>query len=166
MHNTLTEGLPRWGVAQVGAVQIRDATFQAHPHRCVFRTAIVMLCPIDLYGGVTKCSHAVSDSLVISMNKIGASVPTLQSFASSVILHYFVGRHYFNSFLKLIANQHLKPFVSLCVQKHPFGITEHCQSRHDIQQDHVPLHPLRSPLQRMLGRWHSKSPWGLVLKVL
>lgn len=77
----LTEGLPGcsgWGCPHKGR------HFQVHPHVCAFQATIVILRPIDLYAGVTKCSHAVSDSLVISL------VGTIS-----------------NYFLKLIANQHL-----------------------------------------------------------
>lgn len=98
----LTEGLPGcsgWGCPHKGC------HFQVHPHVCAFQATIVILHPVDLYAGVIKCSHAVSESLVISL------VGTIS-----------------NYFSKLIANQHLTK--TLC---EPVSKTTHSELRSAVK---------------------------------
>jgi len=124
---------------------------------------------MGIYAEVIKCSYAVSDSLVISTYKIRAPVPAPQPSTSSVLkLLDLLCRHCYNYFLKLIANQHLTKILCepLCPKTPMEDCTDYCQNKCDLQQDHVPLHPLRSLQLCMLARQPSKSHSGPVLKVL
>lgn len=87
------------GFSLSGVIQARDASFQAQPHLPIFQTATVIHLPLGLYARVTKHSHMVSDSLVISMDKISAS-PGSPGSACGVNPLDFIGRHNCDYFFK------------------------------------------------------------------
>lgn len=114
---------------------------------------------MGLYARVAKCSHTASDALVTTMDKIRVPLPTPQSSTSSVKLLDFIGRHDHNYTLELIANQHLTKILCepLCPKAPMENYADYCRNECDLQQVHIPLHPLYSPLH--IGKSSQESPF-------